>query len=729
MPKKEHYVKFFNMYLRASIEESFHGEARLDCPFIGCQKEKHFYANVDTGLWNCKRCDTMGNPRGLVTGLHQQALPGTGKQQWMFLQKFRKISWDIFQQAQWAYDEYHDRWLVPYWTYDPEQQDFTEHLNNLGVFYPSNPDDKTRFKIHKGLPHYLYNPGMHTYPNESGIAIICEGEWDTLAYYDRHRETEDLVLGKPGAGFNVNFMKTLSEVSTIELLLDNDEAGRKQTANAVRVIRKERPKCRIRVLDWSLIPDAPKDIRDLSIANPTECSEQIRNATIDYTDDISGNDEAPEGTTQEVLTAGYVRDATQFDEIRSFSTYMNKMDSMLHLNEDTRLSMAAILGITISYSIPGEPLWCFVIGPPSSGKTLFLESFGGENQWFDNLSKVTAESFVSGWRDETDDEPSYLPRLKNKTLFVKDFTVTLEGPEEAKRKVFGLLTDIYDGHVKIPFGNNQIREFHDTYFNMVAGVTDIIHSHSSASIGERFLRLDWLGNTYDSREYARRALLNFGQTTSMKHVLTKNTLGYCKYIRSLTIDQQIEPMYIEPIIDLAEFIATVRTKVEKDRYEGMKYKPRAELPARLAKQLAKLYVSTRTAVQSSELAFKVIRKAALDTCYGFSMDIVKAILENPKIRREEIAQATGIHAQRAWNVLRDLETTGVVISSSVTTGRKNGRPHKYFEINPKLLPALQPEKYLVEDRPSKKRQGPTNRVSGVRSETPKANRVPSKRRK
>ena len=111
--------------------------------------------------------------------------------------------------------------------------------------------------------------------------------------------------------------------------------------------------------------------------------------------------------------------------------------------------MAATVAITCSIEIPGEPLWAFLIGPPSSGKTTFIDSFGGNNELFDNLSKISAKSLVSGWKDETDEEPSYLAKLKDKTLFVKDFTVTLTDSPDSQREVFGLLTDIFDGYVKI----------------------------------------------------------------------------------------------------------------------------------------------------------------------------------------------------------------------------------------------------------------------------------------
>ena len=335
----------------------------------------------------------------------------------------------------------------------------------------------------------------------------------------------------------------------------------------------------------------------------------------------------------------------------------------------------------------------------NSGKTTFIDSFGGNNERFDNLSKISAKALVSGWRDDDGSEPSYLAKLKDKTLFVKDFTVTLTDSQDSQREVFGLLTDIFDGYVKIPYGNNQVREFYDLYFNMVAGVTDIVHSHSAASIGERFLRIDFLGRNYKARQFASAALANFGKSKPQKEALTKNTLGFVNYLKSMPFPMEIPSEYHDPIIDLAEFIATIRTKVESDRLEGIKYRPRTELPSRLSLQLAKLFVSVRTVynldpnkeestINASRLAFDVVKKVAFDTCYGFSLDLVKAIHVNPGATRDILAAKANIHQQKAYRILDDLITTGVITKSNGQAGVKGGRPAHLYSINPKLKTVL-----------------------------------------
>jgi hypothetical protein len=714
MSKRINFAKFFSTYLRQDIPELHSGDIFLDCPFQDCLKEEHFGANCDTGEWHCLRCDEGGNARTLITKLHQQFLPETTVRQYKYLQDLRKIPYEIFQTAEYAYDADNDRWLVPYFTYDPQLGDFSPFLNNLGIFYPGMVDPKSQFVIRKGpgLPTYLYNPGLHFYPHESKTAIICEGESDTLAYYAAHPDTPHLVLGKPGAGFNKTYLTTLAKCDNIHLLLDNDVSGRKQTAACMRVLSEFAPKKNIFAIDWTLIPSPPKDIRALYMESPKKTPELLGKATV-LQPSLSeirprkGRPEIPED--EEILTAGYVKDAAQFPPIESYQEYFKKVSTILFLSEETKLAMLGTLAISISMGIPGEPLWSFLVGPGGSGKTTFIESFGGNNQWFDNLSKVTAEAFVSGWRDETGQESSYLVYLLNKCLFVKDFTVTLMSPIEVQRKIFGLLTDIYDGHVKIPFGNNQVKEFHNTYFNMVAGVTDIVNAHSSASIGERFLRMDWLGRKkYDTREVARRALMNYGHSVEHKINMTKYTLGFVRHLREQQPTILIDPNYIDPMLDLAEFVAIVRTKVESDRFEGISYKPRAELPTRLSKQFAKLYTASKLVTNGdNELAFRVVRKLAMDTAYGFSTEILEYILQHPKAARDEIASGIQVHSQKVYNVLRDLCVTGVLDTYQSPSGPRGGNPKKLYVINSKLLPALAPTESEphAEDRPVRERQG------------------------
>lgn len=695
MPKQVNYSELFSVYLNQHVEKGTSGEAKLNCPFENCLKEGLFFANCDNGLWHCKKCDSGGNNRALVTLLHAQYLNRTTLAQYQLLSRVRYIAVDILQEAGFAYDAEVDRWYVPFWYYDPDKKEFADTLTNLGYFCPSLPNEKERYVIKKGkgFNTYLYNPGI-TYP-ATKVAIICEGEWDTLAYYDSHRDSDDLIQGKPGSGFPVQVMQGMSGCTEFHLLTDNDASGQQQKIRAIGVIKQEAPTAIIKELDWSLVEDAPKDIRDLwkNPARRVTMSRDISNAMVvneDAYDSVQALD-------PERVAPGHIADVYSCQPVFTFKEYIQRMkDAMLYITPVNEMAIAAVHAITCTIGIRDQPLWAFLIGVPSSGKTTLIDSYGGNNQWFDCLSKLSSESLVSGWSDDSEEEASYLPRLDNKTLFVKDFTVTLQETIEKQKKVMAILTDIYDGFIKIHYGNRKLNEF-VTYFNMIAGVTPIVYAHSAVSIGERFLRIDWLGKNYDRREYARRALLNFGEESEVKKKeLSEATLGFSQHLRSKELNKNIEPMYIEPIVDLAEFVAIIRTKAELDRYEGLIYRPEAELGPRLVKQLAKMYVGSRHVLDQSEDAYGVTRKVAFDTCHGFALEMVEHILAEPNSTRESISRDLDLHPQRAFRVLTNLVTTNVLTKREVVTGTR-GRSEHCFSINPALLPALEPQKYLDHD--------------------------------
>lgn len=970
MPKQVNYSELFSVYLNQHVEKGTSGEVKLDCPFEECLKEDHFRANCDNGLWHCLRCDAGGNNRALVTQLHAQYLKRTTLAQYQLLSRVRYIAVDILQEAGFAYDAEVDRWYVPFWYYDPEKKEFTDTLTNLGYFCPSLPNEKERYVIKKGkgFNTYLYNPGI-TYP-ATKIAIICEGEWDTLAYYDSHRDSDDLIQGKPGSGFPVQVMQGMAGCTEFHLLTDNDAPGQQQKVRAIGVIKQEAPTAIIKELDWSLVEDAPKDIRDLwkNPARRVTMSRDISNAMVvneDAYDSIQALD-------PERIAPGHIADVYSCQPVFTFTDYIQRMkDAMMYITPINEMAIAAVHAITCTIGIRDQPLWAFLIGPPScldgdtiikvnragktfdismkdlyymsigavrggkrwarsiptriqrrdsngsirlvdilqvvdsgvkncfevttasghtivaskdhkfltssgwktlkqltlqdclfvnngnrgiikdnnknskkqrykygltyhpyrtqpcqgsrkksrgrdrvllhrlvyeaymndlsledfvealkhqntqnkyfkfllptelihhidgdhtnnrlenlyltdvvghgvihgeenvsnvaertdtspivsivsvgqrhtydltvasdphnflangivvhnSGKTTMIDSYGGNNQWFDCLSKLSSESLVSGWSDDSDEEASYLPRLDNKTLFVKDFTVTLQETIEKQKKVMGLLTDIYDGFIKVHYGNRKLNEF-VTYFNMIAGVTPIVYAHSSVSIGERFLRIDWLGKNYDRREYTRRAIMNFGEEAEVKKKeLSEATLGFAQHLRAKELNKTIEPMYREPLVDLAEFVAIIRTKAELDRHEGLIYRPEAELGPRLGKQLSKMYVGSRHVLSGSEGAYAVTRKVAFDTCHGFALEMVEHILTEPNSTRESISRDLDLHPQRAYRVLTNLVTTNVLTKRDISS-RSPGRSEHCFSINPALLPALEPQKYLDHD--------------------------------
>lgn len=715
MSKPPNYVKFYNQYLYIDIPQNNIGEYQTDCPFKNCRKENHLYVNTDTGLWHCKKCDERGNNQTLVTKLHEEALAETSLKQLKFISNLRKLDLKILELAQFAYDDIFDRWYVPYKTFDIGKRQFSPFLNNLGIFYPSLSNPREQFVIRKGssFTAQLYNPGIHPLDVDIENAYVQEGEWDNLAYYEHY--SDRYALGKPGSGFTKTAIKALLKSSNIFTMLDNDMGGQKQTNQVVEILKSE-TRAKIFALNWPGIEDAPKDIRDLHIQDRIHeiednfiIMEEARQ-DIHVKMDREGNEEED--------PASYIRSTSDAPPVYTYTEYITGMKKCnFELSTKTHNAALALMAIPLTTHIGGVPVWTFLRGPGSSGKTTYVDSFGGENDLFDCLSKITAESLVSGFRDDEGLTTSYLPLLINKTLIIKDFTVTLLSPPDQLNKVMGILTDIYDGRVKIHYGNAKMNDFKNTHFNMIACVTPLIDGFSASNIGDRFLRIDWLGDDTDRATFTKNAIASLNKEKEIdKRNLSLMTLGYLKHQMSRDIDTRMDDTTINTLQQLADFTATLSTKVVTDRHDGLKFKPEPQLGARIGKQLGKIYLGVRHMV-GEDKGMEVARKVAFDSSKGFGLEIVKHIMDNKFTTRNEIAAHVGISSSQAHRLVGELITMNILKESRASQGT-SGRPMLVYTINDTLMPALKHDSYSkirsnLKSRPDVPRLVPPRRTKAT----------------
>ena len=662
------FSKLFYTYLHQPVPQDSLKVERLNCPL--CDKENHFYANCENGLWDCKSCGESGNARGLITQIHETFWNYTTAEHYKQLSEERHILPVYFEKAQWVYDQWHDRWYVPF----PNGTDF---LANLGYFSPSHEDEKLRYRIMKapGMEQYLYRPFVDITPH----TYICEGEWDALAL-QQILKTKDAIVAAPGANiFKKEFLQSLKPAKEITLLYDNDNSGLKGMYRAAELLTSAGKT--VRILDWSAVPDAPKHIRDLLSHKYPKPATAIKSAIVDL--DIS--------TISQSTIPKYTTSIDDIDEIYSFQDYMKEIRRHLYISRETERAFIAVLAVAATINVDGEMLWVFLVGPPSCGKTTLIESFGGTNESFEYVSKLTSEALISGSRTEDGSDASNLPSFNNKGVFIKDFTVCLSMPRDVQHKLYGLMRDIYDGTVKIMFGNGLVKEYHGINFNLVAGVTDAIHSHNDAELGERFLRIDYLGHNYKEDAILDKALDNVGKRKDNKGKLTNATLGFMKHIFKKYADAP--PPVLTPktkylIKSYAKLVARVRTKPKSDRNEGLIYKPRPEIATRLALQLTKELIGITRILGQDEVtteALSILKKVTLDSCYGFVFDVLNHIYKNPKIRKQDLAIDLNLPPSRINRIITDLKSVKLIRQDTLTNrSGQRGRNDHIFTLQPSI---------------------------------------------
>lgn len=358
---------------------------------------------------------------------------------------------------------------------------------------------------------------------------------------------------------------------------------------------------------------------------------------------------------------------------------------------DSKLRNAATIAAAVltASHIPGDPLWMFLVGPPSTGKTVIVDSFGMDKEHCESLSKLTATQLISGWKDPEDPEadPSIFPRLKNRTMLIKDYTTVISMPGDQQEHLYGMLRDAYDGHVRIQYGNGKLVEIDDVYFSLLAGVTDKIKEDNRADLGERFLRIEVIDDkTYDRFAVAEAALDTSVMTTERRQQLAylgsafQSNVSRAHLAADAAFASGIYPS-LEPSVKtnlnyLSQVVGTMRTNVRR-KGEEILYRPRVEGGSRVAKQLMKVgtslsFLLNRPSIDSTIYGY--LRSVALDTVQGYRLDLCRLLMEAERgLDSQEIANKIGAGKSSTVRLLKDLQAIGVVRNRKAQNGYTGGR--------------------------------------------------------
>jgi hypothetical protein len=686
------FYKFFGVEATKQVKDNH----VANCPFANCGKANHFYFHTTTGLYNCKKCNRSGNYYTFITQFHEALKVLTTSDDYKFLETERGIPSEIFELANWHRNPNTGRWYVPYYG--------SNQLLNLGAFDPNNFNPKNRFRIFKapGFDLQLYKV-FNTKQYDPEI-LVTEGEWDALSLYAAFRamrKEAPTILGLPGATCWKESWNKSFKGKYLTFFFDKDQGG----DQGIEVLRKRSIGLRYSIANWgsSALPKLKlvkknvklKDVRDVwtNAKTKTEVLPVLLDMAATTEEDYTEELEQEEGSE---VKKTFNADIESIEPVTSYSTFQKRIKESLYTSRSILQTIDAMLATSLSVRLPGEPLWLFVVGPASCGKSTVIEAFGGNNKYFDYVSKLTATSLVSGWRNTDGSDASTLHKMNEKTLFIKDMTVLLGMPDGVQQQLWDLLRDAYDGYVKITWGNGKSYEATDFKFNIIAGVTPIIYKHNDASKGERFLRIDFLGNDFDEDEHMSQAWENMGQKKENKKKLSDTMLGYYKHLFETFNPENVAevPMPIRnKIMALAKVAARLQAEVVKDRNEGMIYRPRAAVATRLSlqfKNLAHALAHVRGEKVVSEATYAIIRKIGFDSCPGLNYEVINFIHKHKNVTRKSIIDTLKIPSTRVHQILTDLEQLDIVIHDKENNKSGNrGRDTYTYSLCEDLIACLE----------------------------------------
>ncbi len=333
-------------------------------------------------------------------------------------------------------------------------------------------------------------------------------------------------------------------------------------------------------------------------------------------------------------------------------------------------AISIVMAAGRAQSLPGEPVWLFVIGPSGSGKTSIaincLSSI--PNTWIEsNLTPRTLLSCAANG-----DENSLLKRIGSGILAFKDFTTMLTKNPEQQAEIISQLREVYDGSYKSKTGFKW-QEW-EGKITVIAAVTPAIERAwlVHRELGERFMHVRWPnGDGMKISEVARFQCGREKQISAKMRSLAKEFYSNASSITPSLSDEQGKQ-----VEQWAAATAILRAQVVRDSKASrtiIEAVPPEE-PTRIVKSLQTISVNHAALMnrEVNEDDMAVARRVAMDSIPSRRCSILRTIPLEMDNSLTWICEMTNTpKATVKWN-LDELEALNVVkqTGSDKITGSK-----------------------------------------------------------
>jgi len=338
-----------------------------------------------------------------------------------------------------------------------------------------------------------------------------------------------------------------------------------------------------------------------------------------------------------------------------------------------------IFGTILANRYDSIPLWVFLVGPPSSGKTEIAVSTDGHPEVYIRDS-LTSHALVSGKEMSAEElaqgkeDPSLAPKLHGKVLIIKDFTQMLSKRSDEVREVLGQLRSAYDGTISASFGSGRDISY-TSKFGLIAAVTKAIENHRLllSDLGERFL---YYRMPDPSQEEILLRMAKAHEACNHESNLKEELRAAAHKLLELEIREvKIPEKVMDVLKKLALFISTGRGAVSRERFtRDVMYLPQPEIPTRLIKQLVLLTQSLTVVREQSRVTEDIVRmvvKVGMDSIPSIRSHILGCLDEmearggngpSGKVTKKQLQEALGVKSSAFQRWMEDLELLKMVKS-------------------------------------------------------------------
>ena len=362
----------------------------------------------------------------------------------------------------------------------------------------------------------------------------------------------------------------------------------------------------------------------------------------------------------------------------SFTSLINICKQNMTVTKSVEDCMAVCIATHIAVILEGDPLWMYLVGAPSSGKSTICELLSADERHTRSLSKFTG--LVSGSRQGT----HLIPMLQGKCVIVKDGTLLLESTPQQLANVYGELRDIFDGSLNAEYRNGVSASFSNISFGMIIGITERIYSLNMAALGERFLHCRLETSRDVERIRNNKAIQNIfeslGRNTHEGNesgdqrsfpLQRSHVAGFLLHLHSKIRNEDIlRPRHTQDDRDLiqalGDVIACSRAQAPRTRDHSsseLLYDARPETSTRVCKQLSRLALCLCYVLGTDSITASIRRllvKVAIDTSFSRQHNIIKAVaLSQNGLTKTNISYQTGIALSTITLRIDDLISLGI----------------------------------------------------------------------
>lgn len=348
-----------------------------------------------------------------------------------------------------------------------------------------------------------------------------------------------------------------------------------------------------------------------------------------------------------------------------YETLIQKFKSYLLIEDLTPINV--VMATYIANHFDSDPLWLFVIAPPSSAKTEIIRSLSTLSDVY-TLSDFTEKTLVSGWDYG---KASLLLKLDQKIITAKDFTTVISMRREKRAEILAQLREIYDGSYSKVFGTGANVNWKGK-LGFIAGVTPAIDHHYAIfqSLGERFVQIRM--SPVNDTQMAKTAIKNCNGETKFRKELADLMRICCEeFIKATSNPPSIPPEIEDKLASLAAFCVKARTHIVRNHYSrDLEYIPEPEAPARFVKQLcllAKGLAVIRSANEVNLSDFKIVTRVAFDCLPVVRYRMLKHYFDRRYATVDDIANDLRISKTSIKRILEDLIALDLMNSETQLT--------------------------------------------------------------